>query len=479
MCKQDLTSLCIHSINIGMRFKEFKTVVEATLMPSELFQIKHLDWRPAAFLKKLKDRTPFIKAKGGDELIPAKGEYERLAKQINQVVQAKKKDPNAPAGNFTVMTNKGEFKISDFEKADLQTPKGQITGKVNVQPRGLGITADRIDKKQTTAQQIKSAIENQKAILGKDLYQTIIDNDALRQAGLLGQAIKKCAREIVAKTIPDLKAYDLTVQKTIAIDAGEYLGILQLIHETATFPKRQQFLNFLNTSDLKKMSIIFPGAQNSPLEDSYGVQNLNTGHTIMISSKGGLGKTASGAAPSLKGLKIPDIMKKKIKKGSGIDFLILMQSKSSVEQPFEGFNFLAKHYPQSIPQIYNSLLPFSLDDIEKIKNNIKGLEKLPAKFNKIIKTKDISSRATEGGKLVYAVVKDLVKIFNEQQPIKDFRQSVLQILDLNFVQIFSRVVGGKLTADVLWPGKVDGTVLLWSKAEAAEPTKVGLSFKIL
>jgi len=47
-----------------------------------------------------------------------------------------------------------------------------------------------------------------------------------------------------------------------------------MIHETATFPKRKEFLDFLNTTDLKTMSIIFPGAQNSPLEDSYGVQNL-------------------------------------------------------------------------------------------------------------------------------------------------------------------------------------------------------------
>lgn len=462
-----------------MRFKEFKTVAEATLMPSELFQIKHLDWRPAAFLKKLKDRTPFIMAKGGAEVIPAKGEYERLVTQINRVVDAKKKNPNTPAGNFTIMTNKGEFKISDFEKADLQTSKGQITNKVNVQPRGLGITVDKTDKTQTTAQQVKTAIENQQAILGKDLYQTIVNNDILKSAGLLGQAIKKCAKEIASKTIPDLKAYDPKVQKTIAIDAGEYLGILQMIYETATFPKRKEFLDFLNTTDLKTMSIIFPGAQNSPLEDSYGVQNLNTGHTIMISSKGGVGKTASGAAPSLKGLKIPENIKKKIKQGNGFDFLYLIQSKSTIEQPFEAFNFLLKYNPQVIPPIYQSILPFSSDDIEKIKNNIKGTVKLPAKFNKIIKTKDVKARATEGGKLFYAVTKDLIKIFNEQQPIKDFRQSILEILDFNFIQIFSRVIGSKLTAAILWPGKVDGTVLLWSKAEAAEPSKAGLGFKIL
>jgi len=467
------------TLNIVMRFKEFKIIVEATLQPSELFQIKHIDWRPAAFLKKLQDRTPFIKVQGKEEVIPVKGEFERLKNQINSVVQAKKKNPNAPSGNFTVKTDKGEFKISDFEKADLQTPKGQVTSKVNVQPIGIGIAADKTDKQKTSSQQIKLAIENKQAIMGKDLYKTITDNEVLAQAGLLGVAIKKCAKEIVEKTIPNIQAYDPKVQKTLAIDAGEYLGILQMIEEIATFPKQKQFLDFLNTTDLKKMSIIFPGSQNSPLEDSYGVQNLKTGHTIMISSKGGLGKTASGAAPSLQGLKIPDSMKLKIKSGSGLDFLNLMQKKSTVEQPFEGLNFLHKYYPEAIPQIYNRILPFSAEDIEKIKNNIKGIEKLPAKFNKVILSKNVSARATEGGKLMYAAVKDLVKVFNETQPIKDFRQAVLEILDMNFVQIFSRVVGGKLTADVLWPGKVDGTVLLWSKAEAAEPTKAGLSFKII
>jgi hypothetical protein len=61
----------------------------------------------------------------------------------------------------------------------------------------------------------------------------------------------------------------------------------------------------------------------------------------------------------------------------------------------------------------------------------------------------------------------------------DLRQTILEILDMNFVQIFSRVVGGKLTADVLWPGKVDGNVLLWTKAEAASPSSAGLSFKVI
>ena len=80
---------------------------------------------------------------------------------------------------------------------------------------------------------------------------------------------------------------------------------------------------------------------------------------------------------------------------------------------------------------------------------------------------------------MYATAKDLVETINTNQPIPDFRQTVLNVLDMNFVQIFSRVVGGKLKAAVLWPGKIDGNVLLWTKAEAAAPSSAGFSFKVI
>ena len=199
----------------------------------------------------------------------------------------------------------------------------------------------------------------------------------------------------------------------------------------------------------------------------------------MISSKGGIGRTAVGAAPALSGLKIPDGMLTKVKPGSAISFLQLMQEKSTIEQPFAALNFLYKHYPESVPALYKNVVPFTSEDMALITNNIKGTGKLPAKYNKIIKSRNITSRARAGGILFYCAAKDLVKTFNANQPIPDFRQTVLEILDMNFVQIFSRVAGGKLTADVLWPGKVDGTVLLWTKAEAASPSSAGLSFKVI
>lgn len=458
--------------------RAFEILSEAKLQPGELFVAKHIDWRPAAFLQKLKNRTPFVQVIGGEEFIPAPGEYNRLKSEVESAVEARKQNPLAPVPSLILKTDKGNIPISKFEKADLQTAKGQATTTTNVQPIGIGIAADKVDKTFSSEEEIKAAIENNKAIMGANLHKIIKDNQVLDSAGELGVAVKNCTKEIISKKIPDLSKYDEKIQKTLAIDAGEYLGILQMIHDTANFPKKAAFLEFLEATDLNNMMVIFPGSQNSQLQDSYGVQNTQTGHTIMISSKGGVGRTAVGAAPSLSGLKIPEKMLARVKPNSAVKFIQSMQSSTTLEQPFYALNFLAQHYPNSIPELYLNVLPFSTADMSAIISSVKGQGKLPAKFNKILKSRKITARATPGGILFYCVAKDLVDIINKKQPIPDFRQTILEILDMNFVQIFSRVVGKKLTADVLWPGKVDGKVFLWTKAEASSPTKAGLSFKV-
>lgn len=460
-----------------MRAHEF--FIEAKLQPGELFVPKHLDWRPAAFLQKLKDRTPFVQTIGGEEFIPEPGEYDRLKAEVELVTQARMKDPNAPVPSIILRTDKGEFPVSKFEKADLQTSKGQATTQVNVQPIGIGIAAPKLDKKHALPEEeIKAAIENNKAIIASDLHKIITSNQILDQAGELGIAVKTSVKEILSNEPPTVGKYDKKIQKVLAIDAGEYLGILQMVHDTANFPKKRAFLQFLETSDLNNMAVIFPGSQNGQLQDSYGVQNTQTGHTIMISSKGGVGSTAAGAAPAISGLKIPDSMTMKVKPGSGIQFLQLMQEKRTVEQPFAGLNFLHNYYPEAVPALYKNILPFTSEDMQVISDNIKGIGKLPAKYNRILKSRNVKARARAGGILFYCAAKDLVNAVNETQPIPDLRQTILEILDMNFVQIFSRVVGGKLKADILWPGKVDGNVSLWTKAEAANPSSAGLSFKV-
>ncbi len=460
--------------------RAFEILSEAKLIPSELFVAKHLDWRPQAFLQKLKDRTPFVQKIGGEEFIPAPGEYERLKSEVESAVKARLENPRAPVPSFVIKTDKGDIPLSNFEKADLQTAKGQATTQVNVQPLGINIAADKVDKDVSAEEEIKKALENNKAIKGGDLYNVIANNEVLRKAGTLGKLIIDSANDINNGKIPNLKQHDEKTQKVVAIDAGEYLGIMQLVHNTANFPKKDAFLKFLETNSLENMLVIFPGSQNSQIQDSYGVQNTTTGHSIMISSKGGIGKTAAGAAPSLSGLKIPDSMLKKRKPGNGIDFIARMQELSVKQQPFAGLNFLNEFYPAAIPDLYKNLLPFTHEDMTSILENMEGTNtKLDKKYSKVLNSRNIKARATQGGILFYCVAKDLVEAINKSQPIPDFRQTILELLDMNFVQIFSRVVSGNLTADVLWPGKVDGSVLLWTKAEAAAPSKAGLSFKVV
>jgi hypothetical protein len=464
-----------------MRAKEF--LIEAKLTPAEVFG-KHLNWRPAALLQKLQDRTPFVDALGpnANKYVPAEGEYQRLKPMIDAAVAARTDNPNAPVPSLYINTEDGkQVPLSKLEKADLQTNKGQATTDVNVQPIGIKIASPKVDKGVAASDEIKTALDNKSEIVGQNLHQTIIKNEVLNQAGELGKAIIQASNEIHQGQNPDLKQYDEKTRKVIAIDAGEYLGIQQMVEGTAKWSgdKYEKFLEFLNASDLNNLMIIFPGSQNSQLSDSYGIQNDQTGHTIMISSKGGLGKTAAGAAPSLSGLAIPPDMLKKIKPGSGVDFIKLMQEQTTINQPFAAMNFLNRYYPNAVPEMYKDLLPFTQEDVASINANIKGKSKLDPKFNQILKSRNIKSRASAGGILFYATAKDLVETMNTNQPIPDFKQTVLSILDMNFVQVFSRVVGGKLTADVLWPGKVDGNVYLWTKAEAAAPSSAGLSFKVI
>jgi hypothetical protein len=468
-----------------MRYNDFKIIesklFEGRLTPGELFVPKHLDWRPANFLKKLKDRTPFVDSADGstaNQYIAEPGEYARIKPIVDAAVAARLKDPNASVPSIVINTDKGPMSISKFEKADLQTAKGQVTSKINVQPIGLNIAADKVDKSVSTTDEIKQALEKNQTIKGSDLYSVLAKNEVLKQAGELGSAIVKAATDIHNGMIPVVKDYDPKIQNTMAIDAGEYLGIMQMVHDTADFPKKKEFLKFLETSSLDNMLVIFPGSQNSQLQDSYGVQNTDTGHSIMISSKGGIGSTADGAAPALSGLKIPDDMAKKRKPGNGIDFILLMQSLSTVEQPFVAFNFLKKFYPDTIPNLYDDILPFTTKDIAAIVDNIKGGDPLDKKYQQIISSRKFKARSTEGGKLFYTAAKDLVDTINNAQPIPDFRQTILSVLDMNFVQIFSRVTGGKLTAKILWPGTVDGNVQLWTKAEAAAPSSAAFSFKV-
>ena len=477
-----------------MRANEFLS--ESPLTPGNLFDPRHLSWRPQNFIQKIIDGTPFVD-KAGNKFYPDPSDANRVSAIISATLKQLKKQPNAPLPSITVKMKEvppgfpNPMPVSKFEKADLQTAKGQFTSDVNVQPIGIGIATDPINKPGTkpkdkivlsTDQEIERALDAQKEIRAGDLYSVIVNNKVLDQAGELGQAIKQVAKDLQNKQIPVIKQYDEATQKKIAIDAGEYLGILALVNDVADFPKKEAFLKFLRANNFDNLSVIFPGEQNSALSDSYGVQNEQTGHTIMISSKGGKGSTASGAAPSLAGLG-PSIAKRKnkIRRGNGLDFINqIIQVSPTSAQGFAGMNWIAQNYPESLPEKYRKYVPFYSEDIKLVLNNIrtKGADPIPNKFYPLISSPSIrNSKGTDGGKLAYVVTKDLISAMNAGI-IDNFRNTILELLDENFVQIFTRIVGGRLITKVLWPGKVDGNVELHTKMYPGNPNFSGLSFKV-
>lgn len=483
-----------------MRAKEFifeSIINEAELTPLELFNTaneRHL-WRPAAFLEKLKSGTPFVD-KAGNEYYPDEGEFERLTPIVNNILNKLKKDLNyvktAKPEISINMKDHGPVNIRQLDKADL-AKKGQVgqnIGKKGVQPIDIGIATTpraklkgKSKEKVTTDQAIQDALDQHKEILAGNLYKTIMSNEVLNNAGELGEAIKQVATEIQNKREPSVKQYSQSIQRDLAIDAGEYLGILAMVNDVCTWTndKKAGFLKFLKATDLSNLALIFPGEQNASLADSYGVQNAKTGHTIMISSKGGKGSTATGAAPALSGLQASvDKRSKEIKNGNGLDFINTMNKTPVVQQGFIGLNWIAKYYPDALPDQYKKLMPFTDEDIEKILNNWRsnGKSPIPARFKKLISSPSMQkSKATEGGKVIYVTVKDVINTVNAGL-IPGFRETVLELLDENFMQIFTRIVGGKLVFTVLWPGKIDGNVQLYSKIAAPEPNKQAMSFKV-
>jgi hypothetical protein len=75
--------------------------------------------------------------------------------------------------------------------------------------------------------------------------------------------------------------------------------------------------------------------------------------------------------------------------------------------------------------------------------------------------------ATDGGKVFYAVINDVMKLVNAGA-VPNFREAILTSLGFNFVQIYSNIKNGKLVTKAFWPAKVDGKVALKTKSSAQE-----------
>ncbi len=207
-----------------MRALEFLT--EAPLTPGSLFDPRHLKWRPQNFLKKLEAGTPFVD-KDGTKYYPEDGEAARITPIVTQTLKQLETQPNATLPSIVLnIKDVGPVSVSKFQKADLETEKGKKSSEVNVQPLGIGIAADPINKPgtkpadkitMTTDEEIKTALDKHQEIKASNLYDVIMSNKTLDQAGELGKAIKQAATDINNNQIPVIKQYDETMQKKIGL----------------------------------------------------------------------------------------------------------------------------------------------------------------------------------------------------------------------------------------------------------------------
>jgi hypothetical protein len=444
-------------------------------------EIKKYQSRIAAFIHKVQAGSPFVTQDGRDFIIDKK-----------QLPQLKKflLDPTSK-GQLLVRSVDGEtistsklVKTTEFggQSSPVQAQGqnvdvSQTAGKegLPIKPPQVFKTTDIKDINFATAKDLQRA----GAFKVKDLYNKIATSEQLNALGTYGQAIISCAKQINSGKDPKVPEGLSSPQMRALVDyAGEYLGILAMYKGTADFPKREAFLKFIG-NDLGTSTLYFPSKSNTPLADSFAIQDSETGHTIYMSSKG----SAGGAAPAISGLKIPEELKKRRQYKDAIEFILLCQNTGAIEQPFYLMNYIAQKYPDAIDPKFSKMLPWDVTaTVNAVDASRKQRKPLPAKMQKFVDgfvfKRKLADETTPGGVLHYVTIKEVMRIVNAGA-IKNFQACVLEVLSENFVQIYTQGTKlGTLETYVLWPAKVDGQVSVESKGSASNPVKGTVSFRV-
>jgi hypothetical protein len=322
-------------------------------------------------------------------------------------------------------------------------------------------------------------------IPAKDLYKVISSNQILNSTDY-GKTVIQLANKIVSGQAvvlpPEYQDKSMEkIRKAIVDYAGEYLGVLALVTGRTKFDNQAEFTKWLGAG-VGELVINFPGKSNTNIADSYAtVKNKKTSHALNISSKG----TGGGAAPAISGLKISDDIKKNPKLKNAVKFIELCQAKadergaSTLIQAFEAMNFIYSINPGAISKKFQKFLPWTPDAVGTIvvaTASGTALPKIYAPAFADIKTR--GGKATPGGTLVYAIKKDVAEAINDRNAIPEFKDTILQVLEMNFIQQYTDYSSGEITFETQWPAKLDGDVSVVNKSSAAEPTAGGFSFKL-
>jgi hypothetical protein len=331
------------------------------------------------------------------------------------------------------------------------------------------------------------------------LLNAIMSNEILKLTEP-GNIVIEIARQLGSKQVPTVPKVDAKVKAAIQDDAGEYLGPLALLNQTAIdFPSIKEFVNHLKIKNISQLVLTFPEKINNPLGDSEGIfQNPGSGSKILISSKGQV-----GAAPSIQGLTIPDDLKQSSEFEKEIEFINLLQSTKKVNlggtgqtvayQPMIGLNWLKNNAPESVPQWVSDFLPLSDEEMATIisyadnkkytiGNAHAYAKQVPAwldqLFGKVSPTNRTKVTGSPGGLLLYYMSQAVKTAVNENNALPNFETIAREILQRNFIQI-NATVGSNMNFSVLWPNRqmATGTITLESKTTASDPMQ-SLAFRI-
>jgi hypothetical protein len=457
-----------------MRAKEL--LLEKALARDDFGPESRKTARIATFIKKINSGSPFKLAGSKKSVILRR---DRIALNALKTMDYTK----IPSSYLDQEGNL--IRLTQLEKTQ-EFGSTESTGRMNkeklpLKPSQIGITGtgEKFDPEQANALQVALATG---AFPASELGTKIISNPVLKKAGKVGAEVIRIATEISNGIIPTMPTNLPDAARTAIRDyAGEYLGIQQLIVGTANFPAKEEFFQFMDTDQagLGSLILYFPQSANTPLADSLALQNGATGHVIKLSSKGG----AQGAPPSLDNLKIPDEMlqdKNKAKR-QVLEFLQVAQASKTKTQPFDLMQFLIAKNPSSVPEFVRNMFPITQQEFNALIATHKDLSlPCPRKFLKLANIKDARTgdllSGSHFGRVYFQLNKIILNAVNNENVFPAFQKTVIELLGYNFIQVFSREKGNKLTADVLWPGKVRGNVSLYSKSGSSEiKGKLGFS----
>jgi hypothetical protein len=146
----------------------------------------------------------------------------------------------------------------------------------------------------------------------------------------------------------------------------------------------------------------------------------------------------------------------------------------TVSQVFAMMNLLNDTVPEKIPAQFREYVPWPNDITQRVMQSVKTQSPMP---DYAPLTQSLRSKGSDGGKLAY-VVKNAVLDMVNSGAVPRFQEVILETLDYNFIQQYSKMSGTVLDFSTQWPAKLDGRVTMESKTGGSDPTKGGFSFKL-